>query len=134
MDKVTPKCPYCGTEMELDRTYKSMIAPEAGVTYWYSCDVCGSESPRCNSPESAYAAAMKRYVEPNRVLTLEEVESGEIIAAWEENRRYSTELGGWTLCSAEEPAMEHYGIGWRMWLRRPTDEERAATPWAQIDA
>ena len=71
MDKVTPKCPYCGTEMELDRTYKSMIAPEAGVTYWYSCDVCGSESPRCNSPESALAAAMRRYQPENRGLDKE---------------------------------------------------------------
>ena len=66
MDK--PKCPYCGAEMELDRTYKSMIAPEAGVTYWYSCDVCGSESPRCNTPESAYAAAMRRYQPENETL------------------------------------------------------------------
>ena len=31
---------------------------------------------------------------------------------------------------------EDYNVsgGYRYWLRKPTDEERAATPWAQIDA
>ena len=66
MDKVI--CPYCGAGMELDRTYKSMMAPGASGVFWYSCDVCGSESPRCNTPESAHAAAMRRYQPENRVL------------------------------------------------------------------
>lgn len=149
MDKVTPKCPYCGTETELDRTYKSMIAPEAGVTYWYSCDVCGSESPRCNSPESAHAAAMRRYVEPNRVLTFEEIMNldPDGTTCVEERRTGAIKVilnfdilegfaevlrdGGQ---DAVKKAHGHsYGRFSRAWLRRPTDDERASMPWTQTD-
>ena len=31
-------------------------------------------------------------------------------------------------------AIFDYCKTWRCWLRRPTDEERASTPWAQNDA
>ena len=68
MDKVTPKCPYCGTEMKPDRTFKSMLPIGVDVTFWYLCGECCATSPRCATREEAYAAAMRRYQPENTAL------------------------------------------------------------------
>lgn len=150
MDKVTPKCPYCGTEMELDRTYKSMMMPGASGVFWYSCDVCGAEAPRCNSEESAHAAAMERYVEPNRVLTFEEIMNLDpdgttcveerrtgaikVILNFEILEGFAEVLRDGGQDAVKKAHGHSYGRFSRAWLRRPTDEERASTPWTQNDA
>lgn len=51
-----PKCPYCGGEMKLSRGRDYPIIGR----YWYRCDNCNALAPDANSPEEAYAAAMKR--------------------------------------------------------------------------
>lgn len=142
MDKATPKCPWCGKEMEPDRSYKSMLAPGVGRMFWYSCDPCGSVSPRCDSPESAYFAAMARWVEPNRVLTLEEVaEMDDSRSIYFETNGFGSDRGAVfessvvcaqeTFCDEDESAYarKEYGVKVRCWLRRPTDEERKAVGW-----
>ena len=63
MDKVTPKCPYCGTEMVL-RYWQDVFF---GKGNFYEC-VCGAKSPIKVSPGEALAAAMRRYQPDNRVL------------------------------------------------------------------
>lgn len=149
MDKVTPKCPWCGKEMEPDRSYKSILAPGVGRMFWYSCYPCGSVSPRCDSPEAAYAAAMTRYDEPLKPLKLHEVTGSEEPCVYLESRRYPPIKACDCVISADcrnvdvmmigtqDPwavPISEYGRSWRCWARRPTDEERASTPWAQIDA
>lgn len=120
--KMAVRCPWCNGEMEPDRSYKSIMAPGVGRTFWYFCDPCGAVSPRCDSPESAYAAAMRRYVEANRVLTWEEFLAlpNKMLACREYrgDERYSP-------CHM----WEGYGKTWRAWLRRPTDAERELTAW-----
>jgi len=71
----TPKCPYCGAEMYVGEP-AARILPGWGTNRRYCvCGVCGSRSPvvHCLSDEPAIAAAMRRYVEPNRVLSWEDM-------------------------------------------------------------
>lgn len=51
-----PKCPYCGEEMKFSYGYDGYMNGH----YWYRCDNCNALAPEANSPEEAYAAAMKR--------------------------------------------------------------------------
>lgn len=51
-----PKCPYCGGEMKFSYGYDGYMNGH----YWYRCDNCNALAPEANSPEEAYAAAMKR--------------------------------------------------------------------------
>ena len=122
MDKVTPKCPYCGTEMVL-RDWHDVFF---GKGNFYEC-VCGAKSPIKVSHDEACAAAMRRWVEPNRVLAWEEFlalpDKMLVCREYRGDERYSP-----------RHMWEGYGKTWRAWLRRPTDEERASTPWAQNDA
>jgi hypothetical protein len=57
MDKV--RCPYCGAEMS--RTGRYYDDYEA---YWYEYFDCEAESPVGETPQDAYAAAMRRWQEP----------------------------------------------------------------------
>jgi hypothetical protein len=138
MDKV--RCLYCGAEMVI-RDWHDIFFGEGN---FYEC-VCGAKSPIKVSRDEARAAAMQRYQPENRVLTLEEVE----IAFSEGNVLYAENLvfgiKGWVRnqgdCSnlnchtyGEYPSnwgtfARSYGIRWRLWLRRPTDAERAREGW-----
>ena len=141
-DNQVVRCPSCGCELHLlfyrmyGYTYAGAHATDCyvGVSRWFE------------TPEAALAAAQKRWVEPNRVLTLESVAAkleadapvyleirdwaggkwhGNGDDTYEEvedmtaglERRYPDELD------------DEYGQTWRCWLRKPTDEERAAVPW-----
>lgn len=134
------RCPWCGAEMELDRSYKSIMALGVGRTFWYFCYPCGAVSPRCDSPKSAYSAAMTRCVEPNRVLTMEE--ASQKLEAIEPIYIEICGFGGGKWFSNGDDIIEavssriktpdideYYGTEWRAWLRRPTDEEREAVKW-----
>ena len=74
-----PRCPYCGAKMRHQRSLVCRRGEEdvdvMVMLHWYECtnEECEIESPARNTAERAYEAAMKRYEEPNRVLTLEEV-------------------------------------------------------------
>lgn len=77
--KPMPKCPYCGWEMQHLFDY-----PMNYCDVRFYCKHCNAMAPStrgCQTNvkrveealEEAYEKAMRRYEEPNRVLTLEEV-------------------------------------------------------------
>lgn len=68
-DKPKPPvlCPYCGTPMVGEGRIEG--------AYWYECYKCGATAPTEETEQAAYTAAMQRYVEPNRVLTLKELKA-----------------------------------------------------------
>jgi len=137
----TPKCPYCGAEMKPDRTFKSMLPVGTPATFWWMCGECSATSPKRETGEFAYAAAMRRYEEPNRVLALEELDKAdserslyfETREPWSGGEVFesSVECAQETFCDGDESndARKEYGVTVRCWLRRPTDAEREASPW-----
>lgn len=154
-DKPAPLCPYCG---------ESMVAAftrgfDEKISAWYTCNKCLATGPtshrqvtQAEAKQAAYAAAMQRYVEPNRVLTLEEVQNLAYVD-YEQQHILSVEyrlaetlipcvvtleilskIGILELYDgANMRLMEKaiYGKRWRCWLRKPTVEERAAAPWGE---
>ena len=60
----TPKCPYCGAEMEL-----KYVCGE----YFCLCAACEATSPARTSKEAAVASALHRTEPENRPLTLDEL-------------------------------------------------------------
>lgn len=122
-----PRCPYCGGHMCLEYNSKSV--------YWYECYKCGATTPTEEAEQAAYEAAMNRWREPNRVLTMEE--ATEQRAVWVEDfycgiapaivfdsvsKHYSIINNAWF-------EKTEYGKHWRCWLRKPTAEEMESTPW-----
>lgn len=142
-DKVL--CPYCGSEMKLDR-YDDGYA--FGAAY-YVCQECGSTSPTANTDAAALAAAQVRYLPPNRPLTLEEVKGLErddmgYSCVWMENRRVYDANGQayedypYPVVTAEcipnsQAYYKKYGIEYRVWLRKPTQEEMDAAGWGDAE-
>ena len=140
MDKVMPKCPWCGGDMK----------PRGMMACWYyRCKMCFTCSPTRTTLDAAHAAAMTRYDEPLKPLKLHEVTGSEEPCVYLESRRYPPIKACDCVISADcrnvdvmmigtqDPwavPISEYGRSWRCWARRPTDEERASTPWAQIDA
>lgn len=141
--KLMPKCPYCGWEMQHQFDY-----PMSYCDVRFYCKHCNAMSPSargCQTStesvekalEEAYKAAMKRYEEPNRVLTLEELKhyngfiwcesrDGEVFEpGWVEDMyAYGRECETINLCNEN--------IDWskgRCWLRKPTEQEMENTPW-----
>jgi DNA-directed RNA polymerase subunit RPC12/RpoP len=142
MDKV--RCPYCGNEM----FYFERKTTGYGVMGYYLCRACEARAPRIDNiridaadmKDAAYAAAMQRWQEPNRVLTLDEVKELNGCPVWCEDRDGS---GVWALVdNGEDKCFDtDYGDwefycygwtnerGWRAWTGKPTDEERKAVRW-----
>ena len=129
-------CPYCGAEMMLDFQDDGY---EFGAAY-YVCQECGSTSPTANTDAAALAAAQARYLPPNRPLTLEEVKGLErddmgYAIAWTENR-HDEENHPWPYVEADcvpkfDEYFEGYGKQYRVWLRKPTQEEMDAAGWGE---
>lgn len=160
--ELMPKCPYCGWEMQHHFDY-----PMNYCDVRFYCKHCNAMSPSargCQTStesvekalEEAYEKAMRRYEEPNRVLTLDEVfeivrqnKDGYNHVCWLEKvnvRCISTPgfLGGYGIHSeiyvnfdfyevvTEYPdcvPAEEYGKTWRCWMRNPTEKELKETPW-----
>lgn len=137
MDNNTPlpRCPYCGTPMVWEEKIEG--------TYWYECYKCGATTPTEGTEQAAYEAAMQRWQESNRVLTLDEIK--ELRAVWVEDisrgiapaivfpndtKKYSCVVADYDE-SDDNVWVDNaeYGKHWRCWLRKPTQEERAGTPW-----
>lgn len=154
-----PRCPYCGAEMNLEDNEDvlfGLFADEEKM-YWYQCNTpsCGIHSPATHTKVGAYrAAALARWQKPNRVLTLEEV----LVTAYDDcNTEQETvmylecreEYEGYAIVTDLETdgskiLFEFSGIGggcklnekyygrlWRCWVRKPTPEEMANTPWEE---
>lgn len=150
--KPMPKCPYCGWEMQHNFDY-----PMNYCDVRFYCKHCNAMSPSARgcqtnvksveeALEEAYEKAMRRYKEPNRVLTLAELEISAGVTVWlEEND------GDYEPCARARKVTrwEHeshrmyfdggrawyadytYGETWRCWVRKPTPEEMQETPWEE---
>ena len=131
-----PKCPGCGADMEL-------MLLCCNSTFYYACAKCGWDSPVGVDSESAFRMAMRRAEPKNRVLTLEEA-TGSDEPVWLEamSRVFIADV-----CVAPDARMAQiqtigkasceylplcdYGVLWRCWLRKPTEEETEAALWAK---
>lgn len=159
--KPMPKCPYCGWEMKHLFDY-----PMNYCDVRFYCKHCNAMSPSargCQTSaksveealEEAYEKAMKRYEEPNRVLTLKEVMADADADAedwsfeWIEKKNHIYQCYHIYQCCLLDVTAEsiifvavgigikdgiymkksEYGETWRCWLRKPTLEEMANTPW-----
>lgn len=142
MDKVTkpnPSCPYCGSEM--DHWYSLAIGRQH-----YVCPECYASSPAKGDELEAYAAAMQRWQEPNRVLTMEEVrehckQGVDAAPLWVEFSGFPS-ASHWMVVDIPDEVfctdtvrnfcmsyVNVYKKSWRCWFRKPTQEEMEAVPW-----
>lgn len=136
-----PKCPGCGSDMELMRLFKDALC--------YTCK-CGWDSPVGIDSESAFRMAMRRAEPKNRVLTMEELKAyceggADAAPLWYDSKDYS-DVNRWMVIDLPKHAFGSaatvncfvnghffeptYGEEWRCWLRKPTEAERRETPWA----
>lgn len=135
-DKVL--CPYCGAEMKIDRYDDGYVF---GAAY-YVCQECGSTSPTANTDAAALAAAQARYLPPNRPLTMDEVkaldadEAGNIPCFMDIEPNYYKQdsddfdprLRADVMCKGSLDCSTYNKI-FRIWLRKPTQEEMDAAGW-----
>ena len=138
----TPKCPYCGAEMEL-----KYVCGE----YFCLCAACESTSPARASKEAALSAALYR-AEPDEscqplskaLRGKENATLGEILEAAEQlKQRAEPELRPLTLYEVKnrckiplyaEALFLEFKRGWksyRFWPRKPTPEQMAAEKWEE---
>lgn len=167
-NKQAPRCPYCGAEMRIEKPIfaneydASLVGAKAGWFTQATCTKCWSVAPFVYGTETekdAYEVvrekAMRRWQEPNRVLTLEEVleiassdynTPEQETVLWLERR---VDEGGYATIPnifAEDGKIvaefsgigfevalitEGYGKLWRCWRRKPTKNERENTPWEE---
>lgn len=151
-------CPYCGpwnghpdgVEMRL----QNLFAGQSCRYWWYQCPECGSRTPvvklHCSMAHEAERitgkTAFRRFQPMQKPLTLEEAIEAEYV--WMQSR-VTTQSGYVRVVLYEnkyervcayragdnEPDMiraDWYGIIWRCWRTRPTDEERAAAKWEDL--
>jgi hypothetical protein len=123
--KQAPRCPYCGSKMR----YKQGLL--CRTLHWYECtnEECESESPARNTAEEAYEKAMRRYEEPNRVLTLDELKTYIGYAWYEGDHKWyhsSFDYPVWIEDGKYNYEGDLYDIPdveGRFWLRKPTKAE-----------
>ena len=137
-NKPAPRCPYCGTPMVGEERIEGAC--------WYECYKCGATAPTEETEQAAYTAAMQRWQEPNRVLTLEEVreyckQGADAAPLWVEFSGVPSASRWMVTCALNETSCNDtirnycghlftvYKKSWRCWLRKPTQEEMEAVPW-----
>lgn len=130
-------CPYCGHRMVHQYVYGD---------HFFRCPKCRAVAPDRDIEAEAYEAAMQRWQEPNDYLVRAEVldrckQGAEARPLWVEFRRNDqrsrwmvvdtppTVFGTDTVKDYFANMCEQYGILWRCWLRKPTQEEMEAVPW-----
>lgn len=137
-------CPYCGSEMKSEDL--ASIGDGRYLAYMACSNKrCKSTGPYVSGYETkaeagaaALSAAQARYLPPNRPLTKKEVANLErddmgYAIAWTENRR-DEENHPWPYVEADcvpkfAEYFEDYGKEYRVWLRKPTQEEMDAAGW-----
>lgn len=143
-DKPKPPvmCPYCGHKMAHQYVYGD---------HFFRCHKCRAVAPDKDTEAEAYTAAMQRWQEPNRVLTMEEVEDAceldnETVLLWVEFNCNGVCTLAYQYCTMGEAIATVYMIRpydevetdfskmdyrkkWRCWLRKPTKEEMEAVLW-----
>ena len=99
------------------------------------------DAPARHTEADAYKAAMARWQEPNRVLTLEELQTYTGYAWHEGDHKWyhsSFDYPVWIEDGKYNYEGDLYDIPdevttGRFWLRKPTEEERENTPWEDKD-
>lgn len=169
-NKKAPRCPYCGAEMRIEKPIfadeydydASLVGAKAGWCTQATCTKCWSVAPFVYGTETekdAYEVvrekAMKRWQEPNRVLTWEEVcaacDVPEWVFLWREWNVKNAAVYIEQICPAYELNNEdvvfvspgdktggrynkaEYGKRLRCWIRKPTMNEMENTPWEDED-
>lgn len=145
-EKPAPRCPLCGEEMHLGYAFTSNI--EGHKRKWHYYCKCGLWLPLMDTPEEALSTAQKRWQEPNRMLTLEEVrehckQGADAAPLWVEFHKVPS-VSRWMVVYKPEGVFaidmvqyyltsfdDGYNRVWRCWLRKPTQEERATMPWRE---
>lgn len=100
--------PYCGNEADWGRVFDALALLKA-------------QEPRVLTPTEAYTADFA-YVEFDRVITPALRTSNER-EGHRESYFATQQLGG------EWMRWDDYGITWRCWTSRPTDEQQKAVRW-----
>lgn len=135
-EKPAPRCPYCGHKMLHQYAYGD---------HFFCCPKCRAvASDKAEKP--AYTAAMQRWQESNRVLTMEEVrehckQGVDAAPLWVEFSGFPSE-SHWMVVDLPDEVfctdtvrnfcmsyVNTYKKSWRCWLRKPTQEEMEAVPW-----
>lgn len=135
-DKVL--CPYCGSEMKsedwgkVDGKYLSYAVCSNDACQNIGPTVTGYET-MAEAHAAALAAAQARYLPPNRPLTLDEVKALETdnwmcTPAWVEFADCKKTIESGQIRLAPN-VLESYGRDFRVWLRKPTQEEMDAAGW-----
>lgn len=153
----TPKCPYCGAELEVTHAFVNDATVAHKLVYTCFCRECGVYTPKRSTPEEALSAALHRAEPEMRPLTLNEVlelgkDDDSIVYItdrhWEECGWHQPVSITYDSATFEEkrqalhfyePANDYpefwpeaeYGKSWRCWPRKPTPEQMAAEKWEE---
>lgn len=146
----TPKCPYCGAELEVTHAFVSDATAAHKLVYTCFCRECGVYTPKRSTPEEAFSAALHRAEPEMRPLTLEDLDEMACKDDWEfvwlEYQRvpsflaqgcpyYVNEVHVWLLTPGTDDKFSYptndYNKTWRCWLRKPTPEQMAAEKWEE---
>ena len=137
----TPKCPYCGAEMDLYLNVDSNDKWNAR----YTCAECYSFGPtiidceeKSHAEEVALAYALHRAEPEMRPLTLEELRKKFVSDSinppyvWVEQKR-DEDKWLWIVAAVarleNEEVFGRYNQMWRCWPWKPTPEQMAAEKW-----
>lgn len=148
----TPKCPYCGAELEVTHAFVNSVSAAHKLVYTCFCRECGVYTPKRPTPEEALSAALHRAEPEMRPLTLEELKTHcakgrDAEPLWVEFDTVS-DMALWVLANTpcgmdekdipslaywlkDEELVSEYGEFWRCWPRKPTPEQMAAEKWEE---
>ena len=90
---------------------------------WEECDVFGHKMVQL---PRGLAEAILGLLKP-RVLTLKEARNVEVV--WVEDRSTATIFPCVDKNGMNDSKLYKYGVQWRCWTSRPTDEQRKAVKW-----
>lgn len=144
----TPKCPYCGAELEVTHAFVNDATAAHKLVYTCFCRECGVYTPKRPTPEEALSAALHRAEPEMRPLTLEEIiaelENKEPDVVWVEctvlmaavpmcpsHRHGDTAFFLAPLVRACTGTLSNYGKTWRCWPQKPTPEQMTAAEWEE---
>ena len=115
---------------EREKVIKGLECCMVGDGHSPKCEMCPYAEgwdDTCGSMDTMFsdALALLKAQEP-RVMTLDEAKSAFVI----EYRSGKLKEAGMTILDLDvDPANVHYGVIYRVWTSRPTDEQREAVKW-----
>ena len=145
----TPKCSYCGAELEVTHAFMNNATAAHKLVYTCFCRECGVYTPKRSTPEEALSAALHRAEPEMRPLTLDEfyakIDDEDWNVVWIEGPDsqkaepmcpYYKEGNKIVFCAPPfvrvwEETISRYGKSWRCWPRKPTPEQMAAAKWEE---